>query len=352
MITSTNAVIKVGGGSTPPETPTDSILFYSPNEFSMGVYNKTKNWNGTLYYSTDHNTWTEWTGTADIQSALNGNWHTIYLKGLENSYITGNSQERRFVLYGSFIKCVGNLINLLNKSGTPNYSMCFNYLFSKNGNIDFDVELPASIIENGGSYFYMFSECTSLTKAPALPATTLAGSCYSHMFNGCVSLKNPPALLATTLTTQCYSHMFNDCTSLTSAPELSATTIPANAYQFMFAGCASLKKCPKLPAINISASSYQDMFNGCKSLEQLPELPTAALVTSCYRNMFSGCTKIKLSTEQTGDYQTEYRIPSSGTGTDATSALTNMFNSTGGTFTGTPTINTTYYTSNTVIPAT
>ena len=36
-------------------------------------------------------------------------------------------------------------------------------------------------------------------------------------------------------------------------------------------------------------------------------------------------------------------MPSSGTGTTATNALTHMFTSTGGTFTGTPEINTTYY---------
>ena len=34
----------------------------------------------------------------------------------------------------------------------------------------------------------MFYECTSLTSAPALPATTLAGGCYANMFNGCTKL--------------------------------------------------------------------------------------------------------------------------------------------------------------------
>ena len=36
-------------------------------------------------------------------------------------------------------------------------------------------------------------------------------------------------------------------------------------------------------------------------------------------------------------------MPSSGTGTTGTNALTNMFTDTGGTFTGTPEINITYY---------
>jgi hypothetical protein len=47
----------------------------------------------------------------------------------------------------------------------------------------------------------MFDGCTSLTTAPALPATTLAANCYSYMFYGCTSLTSAPALPATTLTT-------------------------------------------------------------------------------------------------------------------------------------------------------
>ena len=72
---------------------------------------------------------------------------------------------------------------------------------------------------------------------------------------------------------------------------------------------------------------------------------------SCYESMFEGCSLIKLSTTQTGEYQTAYTIPKSGTGTTANGALQNMFVNTGGTFTGTPSINTTYYlsTSNTVV---
>ncbi len=65
--------------------------------------------------------------------------------------------------------------------------------------------------------------------------------------------------------------------------------------------------------------------------------------------MFSGCSSIKLSATNTDDYTTEYRIPTTGSGTTASSALASMFKGTGGTFTGTPTINTVYYTSNTVV---
>lgn len=36
----------------------------------------------------------------------------------------------------------------------------------------------------------MFYGCTSLTTAPALPATTLANHCYDYMFVGCTSLSS------------------------------------------------------------------------------------------------------------------------------------------------------------------
>jgi hypothetical protein len=66
--------------------------------------------------------------------------------------------------------------------------------------------------------------------------------------------------------------------------------------------------------------------------------------------MFSGCSSIKLSTTKTGEYVNKYRIPSgTATGVTATNALGSMFKNTGGTFTGTPTINTTYYTSNEIV---
>ena len=85
------------------------------------------------------------------------------------------------------------------------------------------------------------------------------------------------------------------------------------------------------------------MFYGCTSLTQAPALPATTLADSCYRSMFVGCASLKLSSTQTDEYIQEYRIPSSGTGTTTSNALTGMFAGTGGTFTGTPEINTTYY---------
>ena len=85
------------------------------------------------------------------------------------------------------------------------------------------------------------------------------------------------------------------------------------------------------------------MFANCERLKQAPKLPATTLAVTCYSNMFDGCTSLKLSETKTEEYIQEYRIPSSGDGTTSSDALTRMFYSTGGTFTGTPNINTTYY---------
>jgi hypothetical protein len=127
--------------------------------------------------------------------------------------------------------------------------------------------------------------------------------------------------------------------------------IPLGLYAFsnMFVNCTNLTVAPGLPATTLATYCYYGMFQGCTSLTTAPTLPATTLATYCYRGMFYGCTKIKLSTTKTGSYQTEYRIPKVGTGVDATDALIYMFTYTGGTFKGSPTINTTYYTENQVI---
>ena len=156
--------------------------------------------------------------------------------------------------------------------------------------------LPATTL---AQYCYksMFYGCTSLTEAPVLPATTLYGSCYQNMFKGCTSLTKAPELPATTLADYCYYGMFYGCTSLTKAPELPATTLANYCYQYMFYGCTSLTKAPVLPATTLASGCYQNMFSGCTSLTKAPELPATTLAHYCYQNMFLGCTSLTKAPE-------------------------------------------------------
>ena len=145
------------------------------------------------------------------------------------------------------------------------------------------------------------------------------------------------------MATYCYEYMFSGCSSLIQAPELPATTLAANCYAFMFYECPSLIQAPELPATTLVIHCYEYMFCGCSSLIQAPELPATTLAFCCYKCMFNNCTSLKLSETKTEEYIQEYRIPSSGDGTTSVDSLDRMFYSTGGTFAGTPNINTTYY---------
>ena len=142
------------------------------------------------------------------------------------------------------------------------------------------------------AFYKLFLNCTSLTKAPKLPVTTLAHSCYRDMFNGCTSLTKAPELPATTLAHYCYNSMFNGCTSLTKAPELTATTLASYCYAGMFLGCTSLANAPALPATALTYYCYHGMFSGCTSLANAPALPATTLAIGCYSSMFNGCTSL------------------------------------------------------------
>ena len=347
----TTVIHKIDPKYLPPSFKPDGksyLTFSSPNSFTLAVSNTTKNWNGTLEYFASDRTWSVWDGTTTLTAIDNYGEYVLYLRGIGNSVITGSSLNYKWVLSGSDISCIGNIENLLDYATVASgehptmANSCYGNMFRGCTSLTKAPALPATSLANS-CYYYMFYNCTSLTQAPNLPATTLANSCYENMFRGCTSLTKAPALPATTLANYCYASMFFDCTNLTQAPSLPATTMAVSCYSNMFYGCTNLTKAPALPATTLADSCYYSMFRDCTSITQAPALPATSLANSCYYYMFYNCTSLKLSSVKTDEYTQEYRIPSSDTGTIANNALTNMFTSTGGTFTGTPEINTTYY---------
>ena len=150
-----------------------------------------------------------------------------------------------------------------------------------------------NIVEtNNARFCCLFENCSVLTSAPELPATTLADNCYGYMFLGCKNLTSAPELPATTLTDNCYQGMFWNCTNLTSAPVLPATTLAYSCYSNMFRECTNLTSAPELPATTLTSYCYSYMFLSCKNLTSAPELPATTLAYNCYRYMFSSCTKL------------------------------------------------------------
>jgi hypothetical protein len=153
-----------------------------------------------------------------------------------------------------------------------------------------------------------------------------------------------------TMADSCYYSMFQGCTSLTTAPELPATVLTLTCYAYMFAGCTNLTTAPELPATTLEDSCYYGMFKDCTSLTTVPSLPATTLVADCYYYMFHGCASLEVSTSKDEDYKYAWRIPTSGAGTTEIGWNIGMLAGTGGTFKGSPTINTTYYIKNPPVP--
>ena len=196
------------------------LTFSSLNSFTLAVNDATKHWDGTLEYFASDRSWTTWDGTSALSAVSDDGKYVLYLRGTGNTVITGYSEDIPYswVLTGTDISSVGNIENLLDYT----------------------------TVTSGGH-------------------PTMANSCYKRMFYGCTSLTHAPAL------------------------------------------------------------------------------PATVLAAFCYDSMFYGCTSLKLSSTQTGEYTQEYRVYYLKYGTVPTNAFDDMFTSTGGTFTGTPTFTTTYY---------
>lgn len=128
------------------------------------------------------------------------------------------------------------------------------------------------------------------------------------------------------------------------------SAIPNYCFSNLFANCSALTSSPILPNSNtVNAYAYYRLFHNCVNLETLPIINNLIFEIYACQLMFQWCSKIKLSETQIWEYQTGYRIPSSWTWTAWGYSLDNMFSWTWWTFTWTPSINTTYYTSNTLV---
>lgn len=294
------------------ETKPDDLLYFEAGEAGSTV--KSANI-ADLEYSTDGETWQDYTLSDEITLANVGD--KVYFK-TKVAKTSGSSSIGRFVMSGS-IYAYGNIMYLLSPTGED--VQMFDYCFHM-----------------------LFQSCSALRKAPDLPGTKLADHCYYQIFKACTKLVDPPEVLpATTTAKSCYAAMFSACAKLTSAPRILAEEMANSACDQMFYGCSSLTTAPELPSTNINSTCYSGMFQACTSLKVPPALPATTLAQNCYMRMFYGCTAMKVSSAKGGIYQSPYRIPASGSATDPGAATRDMFTSTGGTFTGTPSLNVTYY---------
>ena len=228
---------------------------------------------------------------------------TYEIKGLEYSVNNGDWATVKAGTEVPFGGTNGDLrLRGINPNGTANGSTRYSTITFTDPTVDVacigDIRTlqdwrNSNIVEtNNARFCFLFLNCSVLTSAPELPATTLANYCYRDMFKSCTKLTSTPELPATTLANYCYSKMFYGCTSLTSAPVLPATTLAVSCYSGMFDGCTKLTSAPKLSATKLADYCYYEMFHGCTSLTSAPKLSAIELANACYCKMFYGCKNL------------------------------------------------------------
>lgn len=172
-----------------------------------------------LEYKLNDGDWTSYNIGSTISLANVGD--KVYMRAVAagNQQMGAFSNNYHYFVMTGKIAASGNINTLLNPDPTA------------------DVSLEGK----GFCYYGLFSGCTSLTRAPELPSTTLGDNCYLEMFKNCTSLTSAPKILpATNLTIGCYGNMFDGCSSLTKAPVFSATTLADHCYHQTFYNCQSL----------------------------------------------------------------------------------------------------------------
>ena len=304
------------------EDDEETIPVLVPNPYP-GVHPDT----GYIEYSVgDSDTWTKFTKDTD-PVAFGGEKGDLRLRG-----ISPNGTLQAQIVFGNNttpVACSGDIRTLVdweNYATAVTSSAIFRGLFKDCSVLTSAPELPATTLAEH-CYDSMFAGCTNLAAAPELPATTtLAPYCYKSMFYDCTSLTEAPELPATTLANQCYGMMFHGCTKLTEAPELKAAMLVEDCYNGMFAGCTSLTAAPALPATTLANNCYISMFARCSKLTSAPALPATTLTSSCYYNMFNGCTSLNSVTMLATDISAEncltnwmYGVAATGTFTKAAS---------------------------------
>lgn len=112
---------------------------------------------------------------------------------------------------------------------------------------------------------------------------------FAALFSGATGLTSTENLiLPKNLKKKCFLEMFRGCTSLLKAPKLPASTLEQECYRKMFAGCVSLTTAPELDADVLVNKCYQEMFSGCTSLNYVKCLATYVKASDCTSGWLKG----------------------------------------------------------------
>ena len=244
---------KIDGGKAEEYIPYVTFTAKDPQTFKMIEYEGYKI--SGLEYSVNNGDWTTLeAGTGVTFGGTNGN---LRLRGtnLNGTSVLHQYSTITFTDRNVPVACTGDIRTLLDWN---------NY---------------ATVNTENAMFIKLFENCSVLTSAPELPATSLADNCYYCMFSGCTNLKSAPKLPAPTLTTCCYNYMFSGCTNLKTAPELPAEVLANQCYDGMFSGCTNLKSA-ELSIEFLKRGCCSQMFYNCTNLSSVTMLAPSTEITS------------------------------------------------------------------------
>lgn len=243
---------KIEGGKAEFIIPYVTFTAKDPQTFKMTEHEGYKI--SGLEYSVNNGDWTTLkAGTGVPFGGSNGN---LRLRGtnLKGTSVPSQYSTITFTETNVPVACTGDIRTLLD---WDNYT---------------------TVNTENARFNYLFNNCSVLTSAPELPATSLAYNCYHCMFLGCTNLKSAPKLPAPTLTTGCYFGMFSMCTNLKTAPELPAKALAYQCYDSMFSGCTNLKSA-ELSIEFLDRGCCNFMFNNCTNLSSVTMLAPSKEIT-------------------------------------------------------------------------
>lgn len=243
---------KIEGGKAEFIIPYVTFTAKDPQTFKMTEHEGYKI--SGLEYSVNNGDWTTLkAGTGVPFGGSNGN---LRLRGtnLKGTSVPSQYSTITFTETNVPVACTGDIRTLLD---WDNYT---------------------TVNTENARFNYLFNNCSVLTSAPELPATSLAYNCYHCMFLGCTNLKSAPKLPAPILTTGCYFGMFSMCTNLKTAPELPAKALAYQCYDSMFSGCTNLKSA-ELSIEFLDRGCCNFMFNNCTNLSSVTMLAPSKEIT-------------------------------------------------------------------------
>lgn len=213
-----------------------------------------------LEYSYNNTDWVEITELNTNVPLSAG--QTLYVRGDNPNGISTSSTEYLNIKCTMKTIMSGNIQSLLfptekkNTDEITGSGYCFYKLFDQNTNIDIDdnFKMSATTLKSA-CYYYMFNNCTSLTKTPELNALNAVVTCYASMFQGCTSLvKAMDVLPATVGGNYCYNTMFSGCVALEKAPIIMLESIRTGCFSLMF------RNCQKINYIKVVTTSWNESY--------------------------------------------------------------------------------------------